>query len=250
LLSFRKSKKENILSSFWIIDNKNGGVFQNGYLCGKYLIFMLKAFSVTLLLIFSLFIKTGFSQSGKDTILLLNGSIIIANVIDTTNGVTSIKNPKDSLKNIIVENDRIFSISNKNGESIMYVYDTILGNEFTVDEMRYFICGEQDAEKGFKARGAFWGNMLIGAASGITGSFFCPLPPFAFTALSGLPKVKIKHSSVKDMEYLKHDTYLMGYERVGRKKRKIGSLVGGAVGLGVGIGTAIILNSTHNELFK
>ena len=187
---------------------------------------MIRTFSIFLLFILSLS-KTGFSQTGKDTILLLNGNVIIANVIDTTNGVTSIKNPKDSLKNIIVENDRIFSISNQNGESIMYVYDTVLGNEFTIDEMRYFICGEQDAEKGFKPRGAFWGNMVLGAAAGVTGSFFCPLPPFAFVALSGLPKVKIKHSSVSNIDYLKHDTYLMGYERVGRKMRKTSSLVGG-----------------------
>jgi hypothetical protein len=213
-------------------------------------LFMNKIFSIVSLLVVSLFVQTGVSQTGKDTILLLNGSIIIANVIDTTNGVTSIKNPKDSIKNIIIENDRIFSISNNKGESIMYVYDTILGNEFTVDEMRYFICGEQDAERGFKAKGAFWGNMLLGAAAGVTGSFFCPLPPFAFTALSGLPKVKIKHRTVKDMEYLKHDTYLMGYERVGRKKRKITSLIGGGIGLAAGIGGAVILYETHNALIK
>ncbi|MGZ4034672.1 MAG: hypothetical protein ACXVPU_04995 [Bacteroidia bacterium] len=211
---------------------------------------MTRFFVIILLMMFSAFAKTGSAQTGKDTILLLNGAVVIGSVIDTTNGVTSIKNPKDSIKNIIIENDRIFSIKNPKGESIMYVYDTILGNEFTIDEMRYFIYGEQDAEKGFKAKGAFWGNMLLGAASGITGSFFCPLPPFAFTALSGVPKVKIKHSTVKDPDYLKHDTYLMGYERVGRKKRKISSLVGGGIGLGVGIGTAIILKSTHNELFK
>ncbi len=198
----------------------------------------------------TLLCKTGFSQTGKDTVLLLNGNIIIANVIDTTNGVTSIKNPKDSLKNIIIENDRIFSISNKNGESIMYVYDTVLGNEFTIDEMRYFICGEQDAEKGFKPRGAFWGNMVLGAAAGVTGSFFCPLPPFAFVAMSGIPKIKIKHSTVSNMDYLKHDTYLMGYERVGRKKRKTSALLGGGIGLGAGIIGAVILKETHNELIK
>jgi hypothetical protein len=211
---------------------------------------MIRSFSTLLLIALLLFSKNTFSQADKDTILLLNGSILIANVIDTTNGVTSIKNPKDSLKNIIIENDRIFSISNKKGESIMYVYDTVLGNEFTIDEMRYFICGEQDAEKGFKAKGAFWGNVLIGAAAGVTGSFFCPLPPFAFTALSGLPKINIKHNTVKNIEYLKHDTYLMGYERVGKKKRKISSLIGGGIGLGVGIGTAIILHQTKNDLIK
>ena len=179
---------------------------------------------------------------------MLNGGIMVGTVIDTLNGVTTLKNPKDSTKNIIVENDRIFSITNASGESIMYVYDTLIGNEFTIDEMRYFILGEQDAEKGFKAKGAFWGNMLIGAAGGVTGSFLCPLPVFAFTAASGLPRVNIKHKTVTNPECLKHDTYIMGYERVARKKRKISSLIGGVIGLAVGVGTSIILEANHASI--
>lgn len=210
---------------------------------------MFKHLSITIIcLALGLISQNAISQNGKDTILFLNGAIMTGTVIDTTNGVTTIKNPKDSTKNIIVENDRIFSITNAGGENIMYVYDTLIGNEFTIDEMRYFILGEQDAEKGFKARGAFWGNMLLGAAGGVTGSFLCPIPPFAFTALSGLPRVKIKSSSVSNIEYIKHDTYIMGYERVARKKRKLGSLVGGGIGLGVGLGTFFILKSTNNEI--
>ena len=203
------------------------------------------------ILILSFLLCTGqnlSAQTAKDTILLLNGAVVIGTVIDTTNGITSLKNPKDSTKNIIIENDRIFSITNSNGESIMYVYDTIIGNEFTIDEMRYFILGEQDAERGFKAKGAFWGNALIGAAGGVTGLFLAPIPVFAFVAMSGLPKVKIKASSVTNSEYIKHDSYLMGYERVARKKRKISSLIGGGIGLGVGFGTYFILKETGNEI--
>ncbi|MCX6296556.1 MAG: hypothetical protein NTX97_10910, partial [Bacteroidetes bacterium] len=209
---------------------------------------MLKNISVFLSIVLVLFSFNGFSQKGKDTLLLLNGSIIIGTVIDTTNGVTNLKNPKDSLKNLIVENDRIFSISNSKGESIIYVYDTIIGNEFTIEEMRYFIKGEQDAENGFKAKGAFWANVVLGAAGAVTGSFLCPIPPFAFTALTGLPKVNINHNTVSNIDFLKHDTYIMGYERVARKKRKISSLIGGGAGIGVGLGTYFILKATDNEI--
>lgn len=199
-------------------------------------------------LLFSLFlfllVKFSVSQSPKDTIVLLNGNKFVAEVIDTTNGVTSIKDPKRGNKNFIIENDRIFSITDSTGEHIMYVYDTLIGNEFTIQEMRYFILGERDAEKGFKARGALFGNMALGAAAGVTGYFLCPLPPFAFTAFSGLPKVKIKHSTVSNIEYLKQEPYLMGYERVARKKRKIKSLIGGGIGLGVGLGTFFVLQGT------
>jgi hypothetical protein len=188
------------------------------------------------------------SQERKDTILLLNGTIVYANVIDTTNGVTTIRNPKNPNRNFLIENDRIFSITDSTGEHLLYVFDSVNGNEFTIAEMRYYIIGEQDAEKGFKANGAFYGNMALAAACGVTGSLLSPIPPFLFTALSGITKVKIKHSTVSDMEYLKQDSYIMGYERVARKKRKLRSLIGGGIGLGVGLGTFFILKSTGNEI--
>ena len=115
--------------------------------------------------------------------------------------------------------------------------------------MRYFIRGEQDAQKSFKARGAFWSGLLIGAGAGVTGSLLSPIAPFTFAALVGLPKIKIKKKGVSNLEYLKQDAYLMGYERVARKKRKIKSLIGGASGLGIGLGTYFILKANNSELY-
>jgi hypothetical protein len=207
--------------------------------------------------VFLLLTLSGFSQDSTtifsgttDTVLLLNGDIVICNVLDTTNGLTSIRNPKNPNRNIVLENDRIFSITNQGGESVLYEYDSVIGNEFTVDEMRYFIKGEQDADKNFKANGCLAIGIAVGALSGITGSFFSPIPPFAFTALSGLPKVKIKPSTVSNPEYLKHDPYLMGYERVARKKRKLKSLIGGGIGLVAGVGTFLGFKASGNELWK
>lgn len=208
---------------------------------------MRKLHSALLFFILFLLTASGFSQENKDTVVLLNGDAVICTVIDTTNGLTSIKNPKNPKKDIIIENNRIFSIKNSKGESIMYVYDTVLGNEFTVEEMRYFIYGEQDATKGFKANGSLAIGVAVGALSGITGSFFCPIPPFAFIALTGIPKVKIKHETVRDLSYLEHSPYIMGYERVARKKRKIKGLIGGGIGLAAGLGTFFILKSTGND---
>lgn len=184
----------------------------------------------------------------KDTVLLLNGNTIITKVIDTTKGVTVMINPKKPDKRLMIDNERIFSIKNDTSETIMYVYDSLIGNEFTVDEMRYFMRGEQDAEAGFKARGAFYGNMALSAGAGVTGSFLSPIVPFVFAALVGIPKVKIKHSTVRDLNDLKHGPYLMGYERVARKKRKLRSLFGGGIGLAVGLGTYGVLKATGNEI--
>jgi hypothetical protein len=211
---------------------------------------MARSFFSKIAFIFLFIPFTALSQDNKDTVTLLNGEVMICTVLDTTNGLTSIKNPKNPKKNIVLENDRIFSIRNSSGESVIYSYDTLIGNEFTVDEMRYFILGEQDADKNFKAKGCLAIGTAVGFLSGITGSFFCPIPPFAFTALSGIPKVKIKQSAVSNPEYLKHDPYLMGFERVAKKKRKLKSLIGGGIGLAAGIGTFIGFKASGNELWK
>lgn len=210
---------------------------------------MRKLLSVIFLLLLTFPVKKSYSQVGKDTILLLNGNTVISKVIDTTKGVTTFIDPKNPAETIVIENNRIFSIKNKKGEFILYVYDTLLGNEFTIDEMRYFIYGEQDAQKGFKARIAFCGNFLLSAGAGITGSFLSPLVPFTYTVLAGLPKVKIRKKTVSNPEYVKHDSYLMGYERVARKKLKLSSLIGGGIGLGAGLITSFILKQNHVELY-
>ncbi len=194
--------------------------------------------------------QTAHSQTGNDTILLLSGTEIIAAVYDTTFGNITYKNPKSDQDPIVIETSDVFSIRNSKGESIKYVYDSAGENDLTVEEMRYYIKGEQDAKKGFKPRGAFWTNVGIGALSGATGSFLCPIPPFIFTALSGITKVKIKHSTVSNMDYLKHDTYIMGYEHIARGKRKTKSLLGGGFGLVGGIGVGILLRSTGNFPIK
>ena len=208
---------------------------------------MYKTFSVILILLMA---TAGFSQTGNDTILLLNGYSVITNIIDTTNGSVSFKNPKKSKKNIVIENDRIFSIRNDKGENIIYVYDTTLGNEFTIEEMRYFIRGEQDAQIGFKARGAFWGNLVVGAGAGVTGLFFSPVAPFAFSALVGIPKIKIKKETVSNLDFLNQPSYLMGYTRVARKKRQLRSLLSGGIGLGVGLVTSFILKNNNSEVIQ
>ncbi len=187
-------------------------------------------------------------QKYKDTILLLNGNTIISTIVDTTKDVIIVKNPKKPEKRLIIDNDRIFSIKSDSGEVMVYTYDSLIGNEFTIEEMKYFMKGEQDAQKGYKARGGFYGNMVLSVAAGATGSFLSPVVPFVFAALVGIPKIKIKHSTVTDLNDLKQESYLMGYEKVARKKSKIRSLMGGGIGLVVGLGTFGVLKATGNEI--
>jgi len=196
------------------------------------------------------FIQNTYSQNFNDTILMLNGNIILTNVIESNDSLTRIVNPKKLTKNIIIENDRIFSIKNKTRERIIYEYDSVRGNDLTVDEMRYFILGEQDAQKGFKPRGALIGGIIIGAASGITGSFLSPIPPFAFSSLVGIPRVKVNRRVCSNPDLVHKEAYLLGYERVAIKKRRVQSLVGGGAGLIAGLVSWGILKGNGVEVIK
>jgi hypothetical protein len=79
--------------------------------------------------------------------------------------------------------------------------------------------------------------MGCGIAAGITGSFYGPVLPVGYTALVGVPKVRIRHSTVSDVRYLDSDAYILGYEREARGKRRIYALIGTGIGLFLGYGT-------------
>lgn len=183
----------------------------------------------------SLFTKTYAQQ--KDTILLMNGNMVVEKVIDTLIGAVTIFDPQKPTEKLHYEYDEIYCVKYATGfKDYYYTQDTLKGNYFTREEMEYYMYGERDARKGFKARGALIGSGLVGAASGGLGLFFAPIFPFGYMGLSGITKVKIKHSTISNPNYIDHDAYILGYERVSRSKRRIQSLIGGTIGLAVGYG--------------
>lgn len=168
----------------------------------------------------------------KDTIILMNGNVVVERVIDTLLGAVTIYHPTKPQKKIHYEYEDLYGIFYGNGsKKYYYRQDTIRYNWFTRDEMYYFIKGEQDGRKGFKARGALIGAGIFGFVGGASGAFFAPILPYGYMALSGLPKVRIRHNTISNPNYIDHDPYILGYERTARYKRRTKSLLGGTVGL-------------------
>lgn len=173
----------------------------------------------------------------KDTILLMNGQIVIERVIDTVIGAVTIMDPEKPNKKLHYEYDQIYCVKYGSGfTDYYYSQDTAQGNYFTREEMLYYIYGERDARKGFKANGSLIGAGAMGLVSGGLGLFFAPVFPFGYMGLSGLPKVRIKHSTISNPNYIDWDAYILGYERVARSKRRVNGVIGGAIGLAVGFG--------------
>lgn len=188
--------------------------------------------------------KKSFAQEQMDTITFLNGEVQAVKVIDTAfNTIKYLpkkKNEKSKAKIFDVEKDGIFSVKYSNGEvRFVYFFDSIIGNVFTVLEAKNFILGEQEATKNFRCRWPFVVGFIAGVASPIALSnavVLSPIPAMASTPVVFIPKVRINTKKITDKNYLQYDTYLMGYERVARKKMFINAVIGAGAGLAVGFG--------------
>lgn len=186
-----------------------------------------------ILFVFSISIKA----QNKDTILLMNGNIVVEKVIDTLIGAVTIVNPAKVTEKLHYEYDDIYCVKYASGfTDYYYTQDTMKGNYFTREEMKYYMYGERDARKGFKAPGSLIGAGLLGLASGGLGIFFAPIFPYSYMALSGITKVRIRHSTISNPNYIDQDAYILGYERVSRSRRRIKALIGGTIGLAAGYG--------------
>jgi hypothetical protein len=204
---------------------------------------------VFLFLVLCFFYQTVSSQTKvQDTIYLMNGQVVGEKVIDTILGAITILNPKKTNKKIHYEWDQIFMVRYANGDKrYYYQQDSLLSNWFSRDEMWMYMKGENDARKGFKAKGAMIGAGIAGIVGGMTGTFWGPIAPYGFMALSGLPKIKIKHNTISNPAYVESDAYILGYERVARQRRKIKSVIGGTVGLIIGYTFYGLFHSRYPE---
>lgn len=197
--------------------------------------------------LFLFFASDLFSQQ-KDTVILMNGNVAVEKVTDTLLGAVSIPDPKKPGRKIHFEYDQLYMVHYASGlKDYYYTQDTLKGNWFTRDEMFMFIKGEQDGRKGFKANGSLIGAGLCGVFAGATGTFFAPIAPYGFLALCGLPKVRIRHNTISNPNYIDSDAYILGYERSARYKRRLKSLLGGTVGLAVGYGLYFAIFKTLFE---
>jgi hypothetical protein len=180
-------------------------------------------------------------NDSNDSILLNNGRIVVAHVTDTSGfSIEIIKPHSHKHKKSEIPRDRIFSIrfGSTGHLSVLYIYDTLVGNDYTVEEAHRFIEGEQDAQRGYRAIGTSAGAFAVGVASGIiSGSFEALAPPFVYGGIMSYKYVKVRHKSVKNLANGKSDAYLTGYSIVARRKRTIRAFLWG--GIGVVAGTVI-----------
>jgi hypothetical protein len=189
-------------------------------------------------------------KKAADSLFLMNGRIVVAPVLDTTLFAATIIDPEDSTKRTHIDNESLFAIKYSNGDTYYYYKQDTIQNYFSRDEMALYMQGERDAKKGFKPWGAFYSTMACGLVGGLSGTLFGPALPAVFFLTVGIPKVRIKHNTVSNPNYLDYDSYILGYEREARSKRRRYSLVGGGIGVVAGYIAFFCLRSIYPASLK
>ena len=192
-------------------------------------------------------LQTTSDTARMDTIYFLNGEIKAVKVVDTVSHfvrfLPEIRTKKPHIRD--AEKDRIFSVKFSNGrDRIFYFYDSTIGNVFTVMEAKMFMLGEQEADKSYRNKWPAIIGFAVGAVSPMVFAnavMLSPIPPAIVPLHTLLPYIHVNTKEIQNKNYLQYDTYIMGYEKVARKKNFIHSLLGAGIGLAAGFGAWAIL---------
>ena len=195
-----------------------------------------------IILAFTLFFcnhSYGQNQSPLSQLHLMNGKVMTVQLTDTSgaNIFFDVKLPNGKIKSKSLYTDQVFSIVSSDGiEKVLYRYEEIIGNDFTVDEMRYYIYGESDALNGYNGKPTFWAGMALGAGGSYAlGGGFIPFTiPLAYTGGMQIPFIKIRAKTITDQEYTYHPTYALGYEKSARTRKTMNALIGSLIGVAIG----------------
>jgi hypothetical protein len=185
----------------------------------------------------------------QDKLLFLNGKELEGSLIDKTKYEFTFKNKGGN--QFIIDKYRVFSYTKNNKENIVYEFDTLSGNFLKVEDMKMFVYGEKDAHKTFKPVLTNTLGFMIGGAAGYLmhkdqSIVYIPIP-LVFTVSTLIFPTKVKQKKLQNIQYLKEDEYLRGYERIARGKRTQGALKTSFVGMGVGFLVSLLVNSSSED---
>jgi len=159
----------------------------------------------------------------QDSLKLLNGKVIDVSIQEVNEEYISFVETYKGKANFRQRQlNTVFSYQELNKpEVIVYEYNPDIGNFYQVDEMRYFILGEQHADAAYSS--ALLNTISI--ATGATAGYFLAQGDLAFVAfplvyssILIIPGTKVKKRPY-NANYMDSDAYLAGYKRVARSKK-------------------------------
>ena len=189
----------------------------------------------------------GLSQTTEVLILVNGKKVVCANAIADTAFVNYQKVKKNGKLKQLTRLDRemIFSIERDSGEEVLYqpTPSQIRSGDFTVEQMRFFILGQQDAREHYKTHWWTLGGLVIGGGLGYAAydQIYVAAIPFAYTLTAGFTPIDFQATPGRIHSEMNAEAYQIGYFRAAKSKRVFraleSSLLGTAIGVGVGYAT-------------
>lgn len=190
-----------------------------------------------LLLVFAVSLA-GFCNA-QDRILMMNGKVIEANVLGSEGDdyTYQVKKKSGKAKEKTVSRYRVFSIVYADGrEDMLYEQDTLIGNYFSPEEMRWYILGSNAAAKDFKVPAAALASFAVSGAAGFAmgDNFFVIAVPFLVTVGAGSLPTKVRNKKFDNPEYLANPAFVLGYQQKARSRKLSRGLIASLLGLAAG----------------
>lgn len=184
------------------------------------------------ILVFIGFILTAKSQ---DTLLLNNGNTVIGKFsqIDSSEVIFEKFGKKNKTKLKYYDRNEVFSITTKDSISIIYNPATNSDFEFAVNDMKYYILGQQDAKKYYKNKWVNVGGFASGLAGGLLIDFYGTglLVPAIYATVKGAVPCKLDQLPKEKSKLLEKQEYVMGYKNSASRIRTIKAIKSGLLGV-------------------
>lgn len=183
--------------------------------------------------------KTSLSQ---DVLTLYNGRKIYTKIVEVNSLSIIYKHStdiKERNKSILVA--RVFSIESEGKEEVLYKPDAMDPDLFTMDEMRMFIKGEQEAMRFYDSNALKIVSLAAGITSGYFGLFYGLIGPPLFSTVVGSFSPKMSKQKVTDPSLLSNPDFAEGYAKKVRDYKIRKSIVWGGIGYGIGLAGFILL---------
>lgn len=134
----------------------------------------------------------------------------------------------------------VFSITSENGKEDI-LYTPIDSLDFTVEEARQFIAGEQAGRKYHLKKGINEAvAALVGIGSGFLGFYSLPVPMIYSVVVGRFNPTKMRVPDGTDIAIRDTEPYRMGYEKGVRNLRIQRAMKWGYIGLGAGLTGLIV----------
>jgi hypothetical protein len=193
---------------------------------------------LTILIFLSAFISD--KGVAQEMLMLMSGKKIPSKNVKLEDNIISyqheLKNPDRHRK---ISADRVFAIVMPDGgERVLYKPDSMSQDEPTVEEVRHFVLGQQDALQYFKTAPVSISATALGVSSAFLGFYGLAVPPLYSTIIGGVSP-NVAKQKVRDKILLQNEAYVAGYEKKGRDMKIRRSLLYGTCGFAAGLVTYI-----------